>query len=49
MGAVREDPALSAIEDDFDARKHHKVLVSMSAWLWFIHGPVGTGEAFLAV
>lgn len=49
MGAVREDPARSAIEDDFEARKHHKMLASMSTWLWFIHGSFGTGEAFLVV
>ena len=38
-----------AMENDFDAGKHHKMLVFMSPLLWFIHGSVGTGEAFLAV
>lgn len=49
MGTVRKDPAFGATENDFDARKHHKMLASMSPLLWFIHGSVGTGETFLAV
>lgn len=33
MGTVREDPAHSAIENDFDAGKRHKTLASMSTLL----------------